>query len=193
MTALHPAADSERTDTDAIPTAPSRRRFLGAVGAGLAAALAGCSATATPGGTERAGRSPLVDTTVRVEPGQATAQRFSLDGERWVTVAATLSDRSVKVKQDGPAVDVVTMTPAQYERFEDEGAFAHVPGVSMPDVVGGEVGSTLDAGEYVLLVDNTATGPAEPERDGVPAVVDLTVTATAERERATAGVRAAGR
>jgi hypothetical protein len=63
----------------------------------------------------------------------------------------------------------------------------------MPDVVGGEVASTLDAGEYVLVVDNTATGPAEPAENGVPAVVDLTVTATPERERATAGVRSVER
>lgn len=106
-----------------------------------------------------------------------------------MAVAATLSDRSVKVKQDGPAVDVVTMTPAQYEQFQDGEGFTHVPGVSMPDVVGGEVASTLDAGEYVLVVDNTATGAAEPAENDVPAVVDLTVTATPERERATAGVR----
>jgi hypothetical protein len=196
MPALHSTAGSGSTDADtrttAASTAASRRRFLGTAGAVLAGALAGCSAAATPGETGRTNRSLLVDTTVRVDPGQAAARRFTLDGERWVAVAATLSDRSVKVKQDGPAVDVVTMTPAQYERYRDGEGFAHLPGVSMPDVVNGEVASTLGAGEYVLVVDNTTTGPGEPAANGVPAVVDLTVTATPERERATVGGRPVG-
>lgn len=191
MSALHSASDS--TDSDTAPAVSSRRAFLGTAGTALAGVLAGCSATATPGGSGRTSRSPLVDTTVRLKPGQATARQFSLDGERWVAVTATLSDRSVKVKQDGPAVDVVTMTPAQYEQFQDGEGFAHLTGVSMPDVVSGEVASTLGAGEYVLVVDNTTAGAGEPAGSGVPSVVHLTVTATPEHERATAGVRAVER
>jgi hypothetical protein len=186
MSALHATADSDASDTDAALPGTSRRSVLGAVGTALLGSLAGCVAAAD--GTGQPATSTLVGTTLRVPPGRSASRRFTLDGERWVTVAATLSDRSVDVKQDGPAVDVVAMTPAQYARYRDDGAFAHLPGVSMPDVVNGEVASTLGAGDYVLVVDNTATGPGEPAGSGVPAVVDLTVTAATERERATAGV-----
>jgi hypothetical protein len=48
----------------------------------------------------------------------------------------------------------------------------------MPDVVSGRVSATVQPGEYVVLVDNTDTGPAAPGSSGVPAVVDLPVTAT---------------
>jgi hypothetical protein len=191
MPALYPTADSDGSDTDAAPGGASRRSVLGAVGTALLGSLAGCAAAA--GETGQPEGPTLVGTTLRVAPGRSASRRFTLDDERWVTVAATLSDRSVDVKQDGPAVDVVVMTPAQYERYRDDEAFAHLPGVSMPDVVNGEVASTLGAGDYVLVVDNTATGPAEPAGSGVPAVVDLTVTAAVERERATAGVHSVGR
>lgn len=197
MSALHLTADDDRTDADAAPAASrtSRRAILGAVGATLTAALAGCTATGAPeeSGRPRTESGPLVDTRTRVEAGSAASHRFSLGTERWVSVAATLTDRPLEVKRDGPGIDVVVMTPAQFERFRTEDAFAHQPGVSMPDVVSGEVAATLAAGEYVLVVDHSAVGPGEPDSQGTPAVVDLTVTATAGRDRATAGLHGATR
>lgn len=198
MSALHLTADDDRTDADAAPAASrtSRRAVLGAVGATLTAALAGCTATGAPEGSGEGPRTesgPLVDTRTRVEAGSAASHRFSLETERWVSVAATLTDRPLEVKRDGPAVDVVVMTPSQFERFRTEDAFAYQPGVSMPDVVSGEVASTLAGGEYVLVVDHSAVGPGEPDSQGMPAVVDLTVTATAGRDGATAGLHSATR
>jgi hypothetical protein len=112
-----------------------------------------------------------------VEPGRYEAAPFALEDDRRLTVGATLSDRSVDVKRDGPAVDVV-MTAAAYREFESQRAFDYVGGVSMPDIVSGRVSATVRPGEYVALVDDTDTGPAAPGSSGVPAVVDLTFTAT---------------
>jgi hypothetical protein len=82
------------------------------------------------------------------------------------------------MKRDGPAVDIVVMTTAEYHEFESRRAVSYVGRVSMPDVVSGRVSATVQPGEYVVLVDNTDTGPAAPGSSGVPAVVDLPVTAT---------------
>jgi len=152
----------------------SRRRLLGAAAVTFGTALSGCTAT----GARRFDEDTLVDERVRVEPGRYEAIRFALEDDRRLTVGATLSDRSVDVKRDGPAVDVVVMTAAEYREFESQRAFSYVGGVSMPDVVSGQVSGTVGPGEYVALVDNTDTGPAAPGLSGVPAVVDLTVTAT---------------
>lgn len=155
----------------------SRRTVLGTTGAVVATGLAGCAVEAR----QQQPPTPLVDTTLRAEPGQYDTIEFRLDDEQWTTVAAYLSDRSVDVKLDGPAVDVVVMTPDQYTRFQETRAFDYVGGVSMPDVVTGEVSAMLDAGDYVLLVDNTATGAAAPGSASVPAVVSLEVTTSETR------------
>lgn len=155
-------------------TGVSRRRLLGAAAVAFGTALSGCTAT----GARRDDEDTLIDETLRVDPGRYEAVPFALEDDRRLTVEATLSDRSVDVKRDGPAVDVVVMTATAYREFESRRAFSYVGGVSMPDVVSGQVSGTVDHGEYVALVDNTDTGPAAPGSSGVTAVVDLTVTAT---------------
>ena len=114
MTALH---DGDRTGSKAEPTngaaagrtgrLPSRRALLGAVGASVATALAGCTAGTAPtaGDGRRARDDPetLVDTTAEVPAASAESFQFDLGSERWVSVAARLTDRDVDVKRDGPA------------------------------------------------------------------------------------------
>jgi hypothetical protein len=193
MSALH--SDDERTGSGSEPTdtagtgrterSPSRRAVLGAVGASVATALAGCTAGADPDGGTRSqdDTETLVDTTAEIPSPGHESFRFDLGSEQRVAVAAQLTDRNVDVKRDGPAVDVVVTTPAQFEQFLNGGKLAYVGGVSMPDVINGEVASTLGPGEYVLLADNTAAGQAEPGGTAPTAMVDLTVTATAEHDR----------
>lgn len=181
MSGPHRTPPSEaRTVRSASPV--SRRTVLGVAGAALAAPLAGCTAEGSrqPAPSEP---TPLVDTTLRVEPGRYDTVEFRLDDEQWTTVHANLSDRSVDVKQDGPAVDVVVMSADQYARFRESRTFDYVGGVSMPDVVNGQVSGPLGPGEYVLLVDNSDVGPAAPGQSGVTAVTELEVTATDERPR----------
>jgi hypothetical protein len=190
MRALHTADDGTDSD-DSDRSRPSRRAVLGAVGTGVAAAVAGCTAGAAPDPDATDGA--LLDTTAEVDPDRYGSFRFELPGERWVTVEAALSDRSLDVKQDGPAVDVVVMTAGQFARFRDGGPFDYRPAVSMPDVVTGGVSGTLPAGEYVLVVDNSDAGPSRPGSDAVRAVVACTVAATPDRDRLRAGGRPGGR
>ena len=154
---------------------------LGALGAGLSAAAAGCTAE---GGD--ASRSPdrgteLVSGTLRVPLGSYGTRGFSLPGERWLTVGASLSDRSVDVKRDGPAVDVFVVRPDAAARYRRGEQFEYLRGVSMPDVVNGEVSAAVPAGEYERLVDNTGRGAGEPDGSGVDAVVDVEVVASTGR------------
>ncbi len=121
--------------------------------------------------------------TLRVPAGAYEVRRFSLDGERWLTVGANLSDRSVDVKHDGPAVDVFVMRPRAAARYRRGEPFEYLEEVSMPDVVNGEVAATVPAGEYELVVDNTNRGPGAPGESEVDAVVDTAVTAASERDR----------
>lgn len=154
-----------------------RRTVLGTAGVAIAAAVAGCTSAAK----QQPAPEPLVDATAEVAPGQYQAFPFELDSEQWVTVDAHLSDRSVEIKQDGPAVDVVTMSAAQYSEFQSTAAFEYVGGASMPDVVVGQVSDTLTPGEYVALVDNSDAGATAPDGSGVTAVVQLEVSATDQR------------
>ena len=169
----------------------SRRTVLGTAGTALVTALAGCAVEASQqqASTESQQQAPteIVNETVRVEPGQHEVVEFRLDDEQWTTVAAYLSDRSVEFKNDGPGIDVVVMSPDQYTRFRETREFDYVGGVSMPDVVNGQVSAMLNAGDYVLLVDNSATGSAKPKNSNVPAVAKLEVTTSDNRRTFTTG------
>jgi hypothetical protein len=178
--------DASRTPGEC---ARSRRAVLGAFGVGLSAAVAGCThddGNATPSADRE---TELVSGTLRVPPGSHGSRGFSLPDERWLTVGASLSDRSVDVKRDGPAVDVFVVRPDAAARYRRGEQFEYVEGVSMPDVVNGEVSATVGAGEYELLVDNTERGAGEPDGSGVDAVVDVEVVASTERGVGNDGVR----
>lgn len=155
----------------------SRRSVLGTFGVAVVTGVAGCTAKAGQQPTS----SPIVDATARVKPGQYEAFEFKLDESQWTTVSAYLSDRSTKLKNDGPGVDVVVMTAEQYNQFQKQRTFEYVGGVSMPDVVNGEVSDTLSPGNYVALVDNTSAGSAKPGRSSVTGVVHLEITTSDSR------------
>lgn len=160
------SSDESTVESDAML---SRRSVLGITGVAVITGVTGCTA--------KAGRQPaptsVVDATARVKSGQYEAFEFELAESKWTTVSAYLSDRSVEVKEDGPGVDVVVMTATQYDQFQNQGTFEYVGGVSMPDVVNGEVSDTLKSGKYVALVDNTSAGTAKPDDSEVTAVVRL--------------------
>lgn len=160
--------------------------MIGALGTGAVAALAGCTGSAATPPREREERT-LVDATLRVDPGTHESAAFSLDDERWLTVGATLSDRSVDVKNDGPAVDVYVLTPDAAAAYRAGESVDYVAGVSMPDVVSGQVSSTVPPGAYELLIDNTKRGSGEPDGSGAPAVVRVEVTAGGGRDGSPVG------
>ena len=177
-----PSTVERRGAKTALPV--SRRDAIVALGAVGTAAIAGCSTGTADGSDERT----LLADTADVTPGSHAAFAFELDRERYVTVSATLSDRSVEVKHDGPAVDVLVMTPDQYRAFRSGESPQYVGGVSMPGVVAGTVSSSLGAGDYRTVVDHSAAGAGEPDDTGTPAIVDLEVTASTGRSRETVGV-----
>jgi hypothetical protein len=123
----------------------------------------------------------LVDETAAVEPGEYETFEFELDAERWMSVRATLSDRSVDVKKDGPSLDVVIMTAAQFGQYQTHDRFEYVNGVSMPDVVTGRVSDEVKPGHYIALVDNTSNGSANPGNSDVTGVVDIEITTSKRR------------
>lgn len=162
----------------------SRRTAISVSGTALMAAVAGCS---TADG-QRSGDRTLLAETATVAPGSYETIEFSLDQEAYLTLSATLTDRTVEIKHDGPAVDVVVMTPEHYDDFQRGESFRYVGGISMPDVVSGEVSSSLDSGDYRLVVDNSARGVGEPGNSDTPAVVDLELSDSPNGGEATAGV-----
>jgi hypothetical protein len=155
----------------------SKRSVLRTVGVGVGTTVAGCT---TEGG-QHATTPPLLDETAAVKPGEYEAFEFELDAERWMSVSATLSDRSVDVKKDGPSLDVVIMTAQQFTQFQKEGQFEYVNGVSMPDVVTGRVSDEMKPGNYIALVDNTSKGSASPGSSDVTGVVDIQITTSKRR------------
>ena len=168
---------------------PSRREVLGALGTGLAAAVAGCAGGGGDASPHPDRETTLVSGTLRIPPGSHGTRGFSLSGERWLTVGASLSDRSVDVKRDGPAVDVFVVRPDAAARYRRGEPFEYLEAVSMPDVVNGEVSAAVGAGEYELLVDNTERGAGEPDGSGVDAVVDVEVVASTHRGDSGGGTR----
>ena len=170
-------ATSSEERTVESDTTISRRSILGTVGVAVGTAIAGCAAEASQQSTS----TRVIDETANVKPGRYEAFEFELDEARWTTVSAYLSDQSVDVKKDGPSVDVVVMTAEQYSQFQKQRHFEYVGGVSMLDVVNGEVSATLEPGNYVALVDNTASGSAKPENSGIPGVVNLEITTSESR------------
>jgi len=169
----------------------SRRAVLGALGAGLSAAVAGCTTGDGDAHSPNA-ETELVSGRLRVPPGGHGTRGFSLPGERWLTVGASLSDRSVDVKRDGPAVDVFVVRPDAVARYRRGEQFEYLRGVSMPDVVNGEVSAAVPGGEYELLVDNTGRGAGAPDGSGVDAVVDVEVVAATGRADGGGGIRPGG-
>lgn len=156
----------------------SRRSVLGIAGVIAVTGVAGCTAEAGRQSTP----TSVVDATAKVKPGQYEAFKFELNESKWTTVSAYLSDQSVEMKEDGPGVDVVVMTAAQYNQFQNQRTFEYVGGVSMPDVVNGEVSDTLEPGNYVALVDNTSAGTAKPDDSEVTGVVRLEIS-TSDSQR----------
>lgn len=159
--------------------------MISVAGLTLMTAVAGCSTT---GGNRTRDRTLLAETAT-VAPATYGTFEFELDREIYLTLSATLTDRSVEIKHDGPAVDVVVMTPEHYEEFQRGESFRYVGGVSMPDVVSGEVSSSLGPGDYRIVVDNSARGIGEPGDSDTPAVVDIEVSASSSGRQETVGIR----
>ena len=69
-------------------------------------------------------------------------------------------------KQEGPNVDLYTMTPVNYQRYQDCEDFVVLAELSDGNTAGANLQANVDAGTYVTVIDNTDCGDASPPDQG---------------------------
>lgn len=84
------------------------------------------------------------------------------------------------IVRSGPPVDFYTVKNMEYTYFESGDNFEYHRGLSAPDTTGDRGDGWLEAGDYVMVLDNSENGSATPPTnfDEDPAEVELTVTAS---------------
>jgi hypothetical protein len=133
----------------------SRRKFIATGIAGASLVLAGCSGGEASGGdTEAEWQAGTEETGRRILEDEWLPQPISLDRDQEIRIGVTV--------REGPAIDIVTCTESEYRAFANGDRFQYDTDLSMPDSTGGQVSGKIDAGEYVLVLDNTNRIEAEP-------------------------------
>ncbi len=82
-------------------------------------------------------------------------------GLEW-TIESVSTIRIVFERQEGPNVDLYTMTPVNYEKFKDCDSFVYLSELSDPNTSGANLETNIDAGTYVTVIDNSDCGDAQP-------------------------------
>ncbi len=82
-------------------------------------------------------------------------------GLEW-TIDSVKTIRIAFEKQEGPNVDLYTMTPVNYEKFKDCDSFVYLSDLSDPNTAGANLEANVDSGTYVTVIDNTDCGDAQP-------------------------------
>ena len=82
-------------------------------------------------------------------------------GLEW-TIESVSTIRIAFDRQEGPNVDLYTMTPVNYEKFKDCDSFVYLSELSDPDTSGANLETNIDAGTYVTVIDNSDCGDAQP-------------------------------
>lgn len=82
-------------------------------------------------------------------------------GLEW-TIESVSTIRIEFERQEGPNVDLYTMTPVNYEKFKDCDSFVYLSELSDPDTSGANLETNIDAGTYVTVIDNSDCGDAQP-------------------------------
>jgi len=80
--------------------------------------------------------------------------------------------------RSGPAVDIILTTPDEFDEYEERNRFRYNEDLSLLDTTGGDTSMDAPAGDYVLIVDNTEMGEAQPPSnfDDDPATYDIELT-----------------
>ena len=137
----------------------SRRRFIVAGIVGSAFGIAGCSSDGDTGGGDTEPRQTpssetFVDDRTTAEEDEYRYWEFTLSQQAYLNLDVTV--------RDGPAVDVYLTEPDEFAEYEQENRFYHNGDVSLLDVTADSSGSSVTAGDYVLILDNTNAGEAVP-------------------------------
>ena len=87
------------------------------------------------------------------------------------TIDSVATIRLTLEKQEGPNIDLYTMTEVNYEKYKEcaEGeqeSFVYLAALSDPNTAGANLEVDIDAGTYVTVIDNTDCGEAQPPDQG---------------------------
>ena len=87
------------------------------------------------------------------------------------TIDSVATIRLTLEKQEGPNIDLYTMTEVNYEKYKEcaEGeqeSFVYLADLSDPNTAGANLEVDIDAGTYVTVIDNTDCGEAQPPDQG---------------------------
>lgn len=78
------------------------------------------------------------------------------------TIESASTIRIALEKQEGPNIDLYTMTEVNYQKYEDCDSFVYLADLSDPNTDSASLEATIDAGTYVTVIDNTDCGDAQP-------------------------------
>ena len=82
------------------------------------------------------------------------------------TIESASTIRIALDKQEGPNIDLYTMTEVNYQKYEDCDSFVYLADLSDPNTGAANLEATIDAGTYVTVIDNTDCGEAQPPDQG---------------------------
>ena len=87
------------------------------------------------------------------------------------TIASVATIRLALEKQEGPNIDLYTMTEVNYEKYKqcaegEQERFVYLADLSDPNTAGANLEAAIDAGPYVTVIDNTDCGEAQPPDQG---------------------------
>ncbi len=82
------------------------------------------------------------------------------------TIDSVSTIRIALDKQEGPNIDLYTMTEVNYQKYEDCDSFVYLADLSDPNTDAANLEATIDAGTYITVIDNTDCGDAQPPDQG---------------------------
>ena len=87
------------------------------------------------------------------------------------TIDSVATIRLALEKQEGPNIDLYTMTEVNYEKYKqcaegEQESFVYLADLSDPNTAGANLEADIDAGTYVTAIDNTDCGEAQPPDQG---------------------------
>lgn len=162
-----------------------RRRFLTAVGTTATVALAGCSGDSSDENPETEDTTPTPTPDEESTPDEEDAvddieeavdqqdvtetlieDTATVPEDEYRTFSISLSEQSElelrTTVRDGPAVDIIMVQQSEFDAYSSGERFRFFDEFSQLDTVGDMTSGPFDAGDYVVVIDNTDAVEAAP-------------------------------
>ncbi|WP_135822434.1 hypothetical protein [Halostella litorea] len=107
-----------------------------------------------PDTTESVQTNTLVDDTVDVSEDEYRYWTFTLNQEATLSYEFTV--------RNGPNVDVILTDQEEFNSYQDGNRFRYASSGSSLDSIGDRISTDIPADDYVLCIDNTEAGEAQP-------------------------------